>query len=81
MRARCRALRLGAITLGALMLAGCGQMGPLVLPGAAAQAAEGESDATGDATATGAGSGSEAGSEAESERESGTTGENEGGEE
>ena len=33
-----------ALLLGALMLAGCGQMGPLVLPGEAGQEAPGQAD-------------------------------------
>ena len=41
--------RLAALVLATVALAGCGQMGPLVLPGAAGQGSAGQADPAADA--------------------------------
>jgi len=60
---------LAAILLGMVALAGCGQMGPLMLPG--------DESAEDDGTASAAGSASGSGSGGENEEGNGNGGENE----
>lgn len=61
---------MAAVVLAALALAGCGQMGPLVLPGEAGDQGEAGADAAaGNATASGSGDEAEDGNDSGGENE------------